>query len=121
MGWCFFETAVASVGSASVRTIKDGEHDTYRVVSPVPMPPAEFEEVVRKKHFTSKNTDVEVVIDLYKRIWPTLVRKDTNLQVYNWGDNEAERFLAVLHVFKLVPSMDFVMNKFSAAMKAKIS
>jgi len=94
-GWCLFETCVSATGASSVHTLKGGERTDYNMVTPVPKKPDVFNEEIKTKQFTN-GADADTVIDLYKRIWPTIVSKSTPLQTYNWEDAQAEEFLAVL-------------------------
>ena len=42
---------------------------------------------MESKHFTQKTADVNVVKNLYRKIFPTLCQKDTEMHVYghNWA------------------------------------
>lgn len=114
-GWCFFETAVSSVGAMASITVQNGSIDPS-CVSPVPMKPAAFAEQVGNMHFTSKRVDLAVVIELYEKIWPTIKAKDTTLFVYSWGDEEMQEFLKVLPEMAKLREVVYADCRISAAM-----
>merc|ERR1712232_998247 len=66
------------------------------VADPVPTRPVDFADAVRAKQFTSPNTDKDIVVQLYEKIWPKISQKDTGLFGAGWGDDEVEKFMLAL-------------------------
>lgn len=95
-GWCFFETCVAALAAYEVATI--GSEDFEDDPEPVPRTPVQFDETVRKLHFTSPNADKDTVVQLYSRIFPRLAEHE-EMKVQFWKDSNVCELLDVLPKF----------------------
>jgi hypothetical protein len=93
-GWCYFESGVATLGTNRLHTIMNGKRMRL-LKSPVPLTPERFSQEVKNLHFTSTHTDVDVVCELYRRIFPELAA-DEDLRVCCWTDKEVEELLETL-------------------------
>ena len=82
---------MASVGALALHTITNGGAD-YSSKSAVPLSPEQFSERMEAMVFASPTADMEVVCDLYRRIFPTIAQKK-RLDVVAWGDEDAQDLL----------------------------
>lgn len=111
-GWCFAETAWATMTKSGRKCIDLGKFTGTRthwldIVTeciagggrPAPMLPDEFSKQLRMKRFTS-GADYNVVNQLYEDAFYTQFKKATSLVYHNlsWGDDE------LLHVVKVMMS-----------------
>merc|ERR1712039_750805 len=97
-----------------------GDHSEL-LVDPVPMTPTAFEQQLRGMKFTSKTTDPDIVVELYKRIWPTITQKNTPLRVEKWGDADVQQFIQVLPALEKLTEIEIWSTTLSAAMEFELS
>merc|ERR1712216_1093574 len=93
-GWCFFESAVATIGCYQVCTLDDG-HDCNNA-TPVPLLPERFNKILDDQVFATHNYDMDFVKSLYQRVFPTICGKNTRMVMTGWSEVELESFLPVL-------------------------
>jgi len=90
--------------------LEDGANTEEKVPTPVPALPAEFDQLLEHKHFTSPAADISMVIVLYRKIFPALCKRDTAMTAYCLGTTELQQFLLAP---ALMSSLSMLVVRFS--------